>query len=146
MAEHEIAVNEVSNEQVMEEAGSSSAGIHHAAEATKPSEIAQMFAKYKALGHKRIDCSKNKVENKEATENANGPKQVFVMSDNAVRENTLERFCKSVTRNDIVKLNGQVDPGSAVCTIRASALIEHCFNPEPKVVELYGFGADEPIS
>ncbi|KAF5287035.1 hypothetical protein FQA39_LY16149 [Lamprigera yunnana] len=67
------------------------------------------------------------------------------MSDNAFRENTRECFCKSATINDSVKLNGQVDPGSAVCTIRASAVIKHCFNPELKVVELYGFGADEPI-
>ncbi|KAF5295064.1 hypothetical protein FQA39_LY13215 [Lamprigera yunnana] len=46
MAEHEIAVNEVLSGQVMEEAESASAGYDHAAEATKPSEIDQMFAMF----------------------------------------------------------------------------------------------------
>ncbi|KAF5290567.1 hypothetical protein FQA39_LY14696 [Lamprigera yunnana] len=53
----------------------------------------------------------------------------------AVRENTLERFCKSVTINDSVKLNGQVNPGTAVCSIRASAVItsENCTMKSKKI-------------
>ncbi|KAF5288672.1 hypothetical protein FQA39_LY15314 [Lamprigera yunnana] len=49
MADHEVAVNEVSSGQLMEETGSASAGFHHAAEATKPSEIAQMFTMFHDL-------------------------------------------------------------------------------------------------
>ncbi|KAF5298178.1 hypothetical protein FQA39_LY02602 [Lamprigera yunnana] len=57
MAEHEVAENEVSSGQLMKEAGSASAGFHPAAETTKPSEIAQMFAMFHDLNKELHDSN-----------------------------------------------------------------------------------------
>ncbi|KAK4882577.1 hypothetical protein RN001_005896 [Aquatica leii] len=65
----------------------------------------------------------------------------MVISDNQTANSAVEHLFKTIDI-DGQMVDGLIDPGSAICTIRASAVLNNNFNVENASINLYGFGSN----
>lgn len=112
-------------------------------------------------GHKSFECKQKRFVPDVANTTASVPaketaveqkistgkttSRVMSMIEENNKSDSIRKFCKKVMLAEKCVLNALIDPESAVCTIRASAVLNNDLNVVENLQELYGFGKENAV-